>query len=1112
MPQPSRTARASTLRAPAFRPKATVHRAAAAMLALAALAGSGGRAEAGRAWIEDPTGRMTLQVAFRQPPTYEDLAETQAALTRAAALLCDATEGQVRIGQVRFTASPAAEAAASLWIFEDDVASGGPYDADGGSLRRLGAHMDVFDSARLRPDRLAHLLGHHAFGLGDQYDDQRRRGEACGIGPGFERGRLDEANHSIMQSAGDLRCGDGPRRDLECMRDDECAGAPCRALLGSELSTAANHDLLRGDGSACPRPSAISRVRLGGLLPATAEPLGPLDPKDFLTARAAAVWTKSIEVLGPTGTLPGIHLQFSLSHLSRATWQLSIAADAGDFGGQRGRYQPLQSWEVRFNDDFSLAGTTPDSLHFQLPPSAGRGPVEVALDIGTRNPNAAKDPGHGYDGLQMVGAGAVNLDVAVDGVVGCAAAWCASSWNSTTGRWEMAEQSLLHEGASDWQTLVANLPFLVAPAGLPSEAPPSVCQAPPQFLSDAMGDDQVVFLVDTSRSTGLRVDGRAGEVCSNGEDDDGDGERDEADCADSRLEYEKTAVRAFLALATDRKLQAGLVAMNTDAEIASPVEEMNAGHRAALAAALGALVPEGDTALGTALQAAQQALKKVERVGGARWEILMTDGVRNVGVAPGEDVRLLDPLTYRVFPVAIGHAAGEMVLSAIASRSGGIAHSTAQASGAVALLAELAARHAGQALLLPRTPFDLPKAGRHDASSMREFEIPVEERAGELVVFLASRNARLEDWKLFFELQAPDGSRVDDASPQVRTEKGFVVARVADPKPGRWRLRVLPAGRGEQRSEVLAFASQPLADFFVDADPRLASVSRSVRLSARPSYGTDVDGEISIDGVVRRPDGSEEPVVLQRDPLTRSWGADFSRFAGRGLYEVRLRLKVGEGARPSLGEPVFPGAPRALQRVVPFERSATSSFFVADGPMPACSSADCDGDGLNEKQEASCPARDDADGDGIPNRYDADSDNDELLDGEEGTADANRDGIPDFCQAETTPESLQPVIAADEAAMEAACGNEAAASRASLKASLSSVRRIVQALRTRDGIPAEQRADLLAQLAKVVEAKKQAVVIGDVLPEFCRKYQDRLGEALAMERDLRPRVDPWLKK
>jgi hypothetical protein len=1082
------------------------------LAALIALLAAPAAATAGRGWIEDPSGRTALQVAFRGTPTYQDVAEIQAALRRMASLVCDATEGQVRIAQIRLTSSPASEDVAALWIHDTDAASGGPYDADGGSLRCLGAHMDVFASARLRPDRLAHLLAHHAFGLGDQYDDQRHRGEGCGFGPGFEPSRLDESNHSIMQGAGGMRCADGPMLDQECLRDDECAGAPCRAMLASEFSAPLNHDLRRGDGSACPRPSAVSRIRLGGLLPSTAEPVAPLDAKDFLAARATSVWQKSIEVLGPSGTLPGIRLQFSLSHLSRLVWQLTIAADASDFGGPRGRFQQLRTWEIRFNDDFSLAGTTPADMHFQLPPSAGRGPVEVAVDLGTRNPDAARDPGHGYDGLQMVAAGVVGVDVAVDGMAGCSAAWCASSWDSRTGRWELTEQSALHDNASDWQTVARNLPFLQVPPALPVDVPPPVCAVPPQFVNDVMGEDQVVFVVDASRSMGVRVDGRAGEVCGTGTDDDGDGLVDEADCADSRLEYEKVAVRAVLALADDRELQAGIVTMSTDAEVASDVQEVDGAHRAALGAVLGSIHADGDTALGTAMEAAQQALKKVERVGGSRTVILMTDGVRNVGVEPGQEARLVDPLIYRVFPVAVGRAAGEMALSAIAARSGGVAYSTALASGMPALLAELAARHNGSALLLPRTTFELARPGRGVQVPSREFEIPVEEKARELVVFLSSRNDRIDDWRLFFELQSPDGERVDDASPEVHAEKGFVVARVSDPRPGRWRLRVLPAGRGEQRSELLAYTMHPLADFFVDAEPRLASVSRPVRLAARPSYRTDLDGDVTVDGVVRRPDGSEVPVTLQRHPLTQAWGTAFSQYAGRGLYQVRLELKVGAGARPALGEPIFPGPSRVLQRVVPFERTAMASFYVADGPMPSCSGNDCDGDGLPDKAEATCPNGEDADGDGVPNRYDADSDNDEIFDGEEGTADVDRNGIPDFCEPETTPDSLETIVVTDEAALAAACGDDAALSRAGLRVSLSATHRIVQVVRTRDGIPPELRADLLQQLAKVVDRKKQAAVIGEVLPEFCRKYQDRLGEALAIERELRPRIDPWLKK
>ncbi len=1074
-------------------------------------------AEAGRAWIDDPTGRTVLQVAFREQPTYQDLAETQAALTRMAAILCDATEGEVRIAQIRLISSPASEDLAALWIHDGDAASGGPYDAGGADLHRLGAHMDVFASARLRPDRLAHLLGHHAFGLGDQYDDQRRRGSACGIGPGFDIGHLDERNHSIMQGAGGMRCVDGPLLGQECLRDDECGGSPCKAVLESEWSTPANHDLLRGDGGVCPRPSPVSRIRVAGLLPGKAEPLGPFDGGDFLSARASSVWHQEIEVLGAAGTLPGIRLQFYLSHTARLAWQLTVGADAAEFGGRRGQFQALRSWALQFNEDFSLASTHPAETRFELPASGGRGPVEVAIDIGTRNPDAGRNPGQGYDGLQMVKAGVVTVEPTVDGVVGCSADWCASSWNESTRRWELSEQSLLHHGASDWQTLVTNLPFLVAPRGEVIEDAPALCQTPPEFITDVMGSDQVVLVLDTSRSMGTRVDGRSGEVCANGSDDDADGETDEADCADSRLEYERVATRTFIALAADRRLQVGLVTMQTDAEIASPVEDASGARQAVIAAILGSLAAEGDTALGTALERAQEALQKVEHSARSRTIILMSDGVNNVGIEPGQEGRKLDPLLYRVSTVAIGGAADGMTLSAIAARSGGSALATANATGTPAILAEYAARHGGNALLIPRTPFDLARPGTDGAGgapASREFEIPVEEKARELVVFLGSRNDRIDSWRVLFELQAPDGERFDDTSPQNHVERGFDVVRISDPKPGRWLLRLVPAGHGEQHGEVLAYAFQENADLFVDADPRLATVEHPVRLSARPSYVTDIDVDVAIAGSVRRPDGVEVPVTLSRDPITRNWGTDFDAFSGRGLYEVRLRAQVGDRSRPDLGEPIFPGPPRVLMRVVPFERTATASFFVADGGPPACALADCDSDGLPDRLEETCPQGEDADGDGMPNRFDADSDNDEYLDGEEGVADLDKDGIPDFCDPETTPDSLGAAIEAEEAAIGGACGTAAAttASRDSLKGSLSAVRRIVQVVRTREGVPPEIRSEIIQKLGKVIELKKQAIVIGEVLPEFCRKYQARLEEALVIEREMQVRVDPYLAK
>ena len=1069
---------------------------------------------AGRGAVVDPGGETFFQVSFREAPTHQDLAEAQAALTGMAALVCDATEGQVRFTKIRLLHSPANDDLAGFWFHSGEAASGGPYDPSGGDLHRLGSHMDVFASARLHPDRLAHLFSHHAFGLGDQYDDQRRKGAACGVGPGFEASRLSETDHSIMQSAGGMRCASGHLVGQACLRDDECGGAECGSVFSSEFSIPSNHDALRGDGVACPKPSGISRVRLGGTLPGKAEPMVRFDAKDFLTARATSVWYRRMEVLGSMGTLPGIDLDFYISHLSRLEWQLTVAGDAGQFGGHLGDFRVLQDWALTFNDDHSLASAKPEQLRFEIPASTGREPVEVAIDIGVRNPDSVRHPGQGYDGLQMVVAGEPELKLVVDGVVGCDAVWCASSWNEATRRWELSEQSILHRGQSDWETLVTNLPFLKAPLGGVAKDAPAACRTPPEFVTEVMGADQVVFILDTSRSMGLRVDGKTGEVCANGDDDDGDGAIDEADCADSRLEYQLTAVRAFMAMAENRSLQVGMVAMHTDAEIVAEVAEVSDARQAVLGAVLGSLEAEGDTALGTALERAQDAMAKVQRLARSRSIIALSDGSNNVGVAPGHEERSLDPLLYRVFPVAIGDAADAMALSAIGARGGGVTLGTQDPTGVVGVLAELAARHGGHALLLPRTMFELerPVAGKKAVvPPVREFEVFVEEGARELVVFFSSRGARIDDWKIMYDLRAPDGGRIDDTLPQTRSGHGYAFATIQDPKPGRWTIRVLPGGLHKQSSEVLAYSSHDNAEFFVDADPRLVSVLKSVHLSARPSYGSDIDGDVQVGGVVRRPDGSVVPVTLLRNSTTGAWGLEFKDFAGRGLYEVRLRLRVGASAEPTLGEPVFPGPSRSLVRVVPFDRYATASFYVADGPTRTCKGEDCDGDGLPDRLETVGSA-DDVDRDGLANRVDPDSDNDEVFDGEEGTGDQDKDGVPDFCDPETTPVSLSTVIEAEEAALAAACNPDGTPSREGLRASLSATRRLVQVLRTRPGIAPNVRVELVQRLQEVIGLKKQAMVIAEVLPEFCGKFKSRLEASLHIEREMRVRVDPYLGK
>ncbi|MFO7565153.1 MAG: FG-GAP-like repeat-containing protein [Enhygromyxa sp.] len=213
-------------------------------------------------------------------------------------MFCDATDGAIQIN--RFTLERnglSASRADVLWLPRGTVSriivSGRlPYGHDG---KRLRTH----DGVAFRT--LAHEFGHLVVGLRDNYDEQRRFGSGCGIGPSIEAADLDEENHSIMQEYRSL-CADpshepptyqpdGPDR---CNVDSECDaenGFRCYEFTdtASELSTPLVFDFLRGDYTGFPGPRAGTALLLDMVLGEELEP-------DIWTPA-----TRTIEYINPAG-------------------------------------------------------------------------------------------------------------------------------------------------------------------------------------------------------------------------------------------------------------------------------------------------------------------------------------------------------------------------------------------------------------------------------------------------------------------------------------------------------------------------------------------------------------------------------------------------------------------------------------------------------------------------------------------------------------------------------------------------------------------------------------------------------------------------------------------
>jgi hypothetical protein len=584
---------------------------------------------------------------------------------------------------------------------------------------------------------------------------------------------------------------------------------------------------------------------------------------------------------------------------------------------------------------------------------------------------------------------------------------CSGRWNSTTMLYEQTGHSERY-GESCWETLERLFPFMTAPSGLPDEAAPTNCFLPINFTDALAGRDEYILVVDRSGSMAQPV---------------------EPGSLETRLDYAKAAVRAFIDIHGETSgTTAGLESFATAARLDFDLAEIRFTQGAdGLRDAVDALEAFGLTATGSALQLAANVFRGSAQQAPARTIVLLSDGQTNIGPDPVATARALqDQLGVSILTVPIGAEADRAALAELAGIAGGKTIDGLTGAELPAVYGEIAAYLRAEALVLSRTPSAvslgivegggsapftirafasrvvdyllrpwLPDARAQGVLPVSEtFEIPVEPGANRLTVLLSSRNPDVTTWGPDFTLSGPGGETIDqdDQTGAVRSDPYYRVIIVDEPSPGTWTFEVSAVSSTPQHSYVQAQIGNPLPNCLVSADPRIVPSGASTRIFAEASYLTDLEGAITFEGTVRRPDGSEVALTFARDLDTNENSAEFNAFVGRGLYEATVTCKVEAGATPKRGESIFDGPEVPDILVEPFERTATVSFFLDSPDLPPCTVADCDGDGIPNDLEGS----DDQDGDGLPCDRDTDCDGDDVSDADEGTGDSDGDGTPDF--------------------------------------------------------------------------------------------------------------------
>ena len=588
-------------------------------------------------------------------------------------------------------------------------------------------------------------------------------------------------------------------------------------------------------------------------------------------------------------------------------------------------------------------------------------------------------------------------------------------WNTTTLRYEDSSQEKAN-GHSCWEHLTARYAFLTAPAGgLPVAAAPAGFTAP-TYTNTCTGNDNVVLVLDRSGSMAWNVNDDNGEVCGNGIDDDGDGTTDEADCAQSRIEFVRAAARSFLALASTGSVRAGIVSFNQ-----TPVPDSGfldvATNLVTLNDHVDNLMPGGNTAIGRALDAAKVMFDGDATPAASKAALVITDGMNTAGPDPADSVPAYQADGIRIYAISTGDASNSGTLSDISNNTRGARFDRNDGTALVTGMVELWANYLNSNIVIPEerytinvnkklqerlSHFDSEAMTAAGSAAVKSYRFYVEEATQRFTTVLAGDHTHMDTFGVIVGLRSPSGTLFTSTSPasgvRVINDPYFTLISLDGPEVGDWELLVTaqPGKAPTQTGRLILISDNPRTDLFTDVDRKLVTDSAAVsNLKLYPIYHTglrDVAWNVTQIG----PDNSMNVIWPETATRPFEYAAPITGFDYSGLYRINSTFRVVAATSNDPGE-TRPGInPENTVMVPPIRLSQVNYIFANVGrwycPQP---DGDCDGDGIHEVPGV------DTDGDGVPDTHDHDSDNDEIPDAVEGDADNDGDGKPNYLDTDS---------------------------------------------------------------------------------------------------------------
>ncbi len=429
--------------------------------------------------------------------------------------------------------------------------------------------------------------------------------------------------------------------------------------------------------------------------------------------------------------------------------------------------------------------------------------------------------------------------------------WCVASNHDPDG--DTYQDDINDE--SCWETIVEAYPDLTAPAALPDPGP----GGPLLAFSWTVLEEENRFAVVIDKSGSM--------------------------ASSMKMELAQLGGKIFTNLVTPPD-KLGVVAFDSFASDIFPMQATTAGVKAAAKAAIDTLNAGGGTSIGAGLANAVNMIVAQGDRACQQAIVLLSDGVggNHLGVL----AQLLDNGIV-VHTIALGSGADVGTMQQIASDTGGKFFSATAGGQLPAIFAQLAADVAEGGVLNTMNgtaaPGDVEEATFEvdDTSTSASFVASWNTSPGDVLVTLSGPTGTYDT--------TGEGGTGDyvfsiDGSSVSMTLTGDALA------PGDWTVEL----DADNASQALAWSVQAISDsktisFAAEADESEYVYPAPMTVSATVTYGTNLTG-VSVSGVVRRPSGTEAPIVLMDD------GSDESgdEVAGDGIYTGRFSSWSEDGA------------------------------------------------------------------------------------------------------------------------------------------------------------------------------------------------------------------------